>query len=201
MGDSDVRATTTEGADANAAPDAWRHLEGKAGLFTTSPFGRCRYTRLPIATRYLVIAALLTVAGLAGVDRWIYDLTLRYVNTPNPMDRDFHQRTWYIFYGLRFFGLLWGGGVIYFLVLALHRDGLRIANRGLLAVIIAGSVCFILSRLIGRIRPNQSASALSFEPFGRTLLNDVGVCMPSSEVTVAFAVAAVLSFAWRRWTP
>jgi membrane-associated phospholipid phosphatase len=151
--------------------------------------------------RVLLVAGLLalTAAGFLGLDRWTYAASLTYTNTPDVLDRDFYHVTKPFWIACRILGHPIGAGLAYFLVLGLHRDGWRVANRGLLAVLSATFSSWLLKMLVGRVRPNHADSPLEFLPLGAGFRPDAAISFPSGEATTAFALAAVLTCIYPRW--
>jgi membrane-associated phospholipid phosphatase len=148
---------------------------------------------------WFVIALLtLIVAGFLGLDGWAYAASLRHTNTPDPLDRDFYRLTKPVWFVCRLPGHPIGAGLVYFIVLGLHRDGWRVANRGLLAVLTAILSSWFVKMLVGRMRPNQAGSPLDFLPPGAGFEPGAAISFPSGEATTAFALAAALACIYPR---
>lgn len=163
--------------------------------------GRCERRPPHGAAPVLLLSALaaLTIAGFFGVDRWAYAASLTYTNTPDELDRDFYRVTKPFWFACRILGHPIGAGLVYFAVLGLHRDGWRVANRGLVAVLSAVLLSWLVKMLVGRVRPNHAGSPLEFLPPGGGFQPDAAISFPSGEATTAFALAAALTCVYPRW--
>lgn len=153
-----------------------------------------------VSTLFVFFALGLIVASFLGLDRWAYAASLRYTNTPDELDRDFYRLTKPFWFVCRLPGHPIGAGLVYFIVLGLHHNGWREANRGLLAVLTAIVPSWFLKMLVGRVRPNQADSPLDFLPAGAGFGPEAAISFPSGEATTAFALAAVLSCLYPRWS-
>ncbi len=160
----------------------------------TSP---CPYR---VSAWFVISLLTLIVAGFLGLDGWAYAASLRYTNTPDELDRDFYRQTRSVWYVCRLPGHPIGAGLVYFIVLGLHRDGWRVANRGLVAVLTPVLSSWFVKMLVGRVRPNQAGSPLDFLPPGAGFESGAAISFPSGEATTAFALAAVLACIYPRWS-
>lgn len=159
--------------------------------------------------------ALLLIAGFAGLDRAAYDWTVRNTNTPNPLDADFYQMTRPLWSIVRLFGHWWAIAVASLALLAISADGWRHAARLIVCVALAVGLTYGLKAALGRDRPNQASSHLSFKPIWTSQkaevagqdVRDAGTAtdrelrtasFPSGEATTAFALATALGLIWRR---
>jgi membrane-associated phospholipid phosphatase len=145
-------------------------------------------------------ALVLLVVGLLGLDRVAYQFS-RTLNTPHPADVDFYARTRWFWDLCRFGGSIFGGIAAFIVVWALHPRGLRMAMLGLIVVIAADLTGNVVRRSLGRPRPNLAHSYLEFQGPRRAFVFSPALSFPSGEATDAFALAAVLTYAWRRWRP
>jgi len=64
---------------------------------------------------------------------------------------------------------------------------------------VAALLANVAQGAIGRLRPNQAASALTFAPPFSELLTKERVCFPSGEAATAFALACVAARFLPRW--
>jgi membrane-associated phospholipid phosphatase len=135
--------------------------------------------------------SLLVLAGFLGLDRAFYEHVSLRLYTENPLDRDFYAHTRPLWLVLRILmAHVVGAAVAYVFVGLQHRERWRAANRLLLTVGAAVLAAFVLESVIGRLRPDQASNDLAFVPLKAfTRLSDRGVCFPSGEATMAFAMA------------
>lgn len=130
--------------------------------------------------------------GFLGVDRWFYEAVSVRFNTPdNAVDLDPYRATKPLWGAVRFFGSFGGVLVACIAIAVLRRRGWRYAVAAFAAIAFVGLSVNLLQPLIGRPRPNQSASAWTFSP--RWSLFRTPTTFPSGEVAVAFALATVVS--------
>ncbi|MGD8453351.1 MAG: phosphatase PAP2 family protein [Phycisphaerae bacterium] len=136
----------------------------------------------------------LVVWGLLGLDQVFYrEVSLR-LQTANPLDRDFYHVTKPVWLALRLIGgSLVGTLIMYFVVMATHARSWRTANVALVSVLCAVVVANVAQAAIGRQRPNQAGGQLAFTTPMVSLFERQGVCFPSGEAAMAFALACVLS--------
>jgi membrane-associated phospholipid phosphatase len=141
------------------------------------------------------VLSLLVLAGFLGLDRAFYEHVSLRLYTENPLDRDFYAHTQPLWLVLRILmAHVVGAGIAYVFVGLQHREHWRAANRLLLTVGAAVIVAFVLESVIGRLRPDQADSALTFTPLRAfTRFHNREVCFPSGEATMAFAMAYGLS--------
>lgn len=145
-----------------------------------------------------IAAALVIIAGFAGLDRVVHNVSLK-LSTLNPADDDFYEKTRSFWDIVRWPVTIPGALAVYFATWVLHPRHWRIATAGMAGVFSAGLTTFILQGVIGRVRPDQSTSHLTFRPMIEFLDSTaLAVCFPSGEATAAFAIAAALSIAWPR---
>lgn len=193
-------------------------MTGAAGAEIRRGSGATR----PVVTHFRVhwvataIGLVVAAIGFSGVDRWLYDWSVLYTNTPDPIDPDFYQRSKLFWSLLRQFGMWPGVAAVYFILLLVRRDGWSVANRMLACVVLCSLATYAIKFVAGRERPNQAVEKrqthLSFRPF--TLLRDAAppaagdaasddrtMSFPSGEATVAFSLATVLSLLFRRGWP
>jgi len=150
--------------------------------------------------RYLVwVGALVIIAaGFAGLDRVVHNISLK-LSTINPADDDFYEQTRLFWDIVRWPVTIPGALAVYFATWAIHPRHWRIATAGMAGVFAAGLTTVVLQGVIGRVRPDQSVSHLTFKPMIEFLDGHAqAVCFPSGEATAAFAIAAALSIAWPR---
>lgn len=168
----------------------------------TRAAGRASLSRVRAGCVLLLIAAAVIIAGLIGLDRYVYNLTLEYTNTPNPLDVDFWVRSRGFWEVVRLFGSVVGGAAAFFIVAVIHPRGWPLAVRNAIPVGIADLTTLLLQFAFGRVRPNRSDDPLDFRSIAglwdRQLSYAVG-CFPSGEATAAFALAVVLAGIYPRW--
>lgn len=153
-----------------------------------------RYPRMLIAALLLLL-----VAGFTGADAWFYREVSNRFNTPDPLDRDAFSQTRWFWDTARIFGGPVGGGLAVLALAVLHSRGIRAAALGVAAALPTNLLAFFLQGLIGRVRPNQSASQWEFLVPPAGLLGNTPTCFPSGEATAAFSLATVLSWLFPRW--
>lgn len=148
-----------------------------------------------------VAAAVVIIAGFGGLDRVVHNLSLK-LSTLNPADDDFYKQTRSFWDIARWPVTIPGALAVFFATWALHPRHWRIATAGMAGVFAAGLTTVILQAVIGRVRPDQSASHLTFKPMIEFFDSSaLAVCFPSGEATAAFAIAAALCIAWPRLRP
>lgn len=146
----------------------------------------------------LVGLLILTTGGFLGVDRWIYERVSVQLNTPDPADADFYHRTHWAWDGLRLFSHALGVAAGALAIAYFRNSGIR---RAVAYLIIVGAVAIgsdQLQRTLGRLRPNQSASALSFAPAFYDWSSRTPAGFPSGEAATATASALLLAREFRR---
>ncbi len=154
---------------------------------------RCR-----LAYALWIFGGLVFVVGLLGVDRWFYEQISLRLNSEDPLQPDLFATAHWVWELFRYAGSVTGALVVYFLVIAVHPQGWRTANAGLLSVAATDAVGLFLKLAIGRLRPDRADSHLAFvHPFS-AFFRESAVCMPSGEATAAFALATVLSILYPR---
>jgi membrane-associated phospholipid phosphatase len=140
---------------------------------------------------FVAALSLLVLAGFLGLDRAFYEHVSLRLSTKHPLDRDFYAMTrplWLVFRIA--FAHVVGAAIVYAFVVTLHQEHWRAANRLLLTVGVAVGAAFVLESVIGRLRPDRAGNDLAFVPLEAfTRLRDRGVCFPSGEATMAFAMA------------
>lgn len=137
-----------------------------------------------------VLAVIVIVVGLAGLDRWFYEqVSCRLDTKQNLSDRDFYTVTRYAWIAWRYtFGHLYAPIVLAVLAVIIDTRRWRRYVVALAAVIIVATVANLLQGTIGRQRPNQAQSHLTFRPLER-VFDKEGVSFPSGEATTALALA------------
>jgi membrane-associated phospholipid phosphatase len=158
------------------------------------------------AARRLVRAAwllgiLVVLGGFCGGDRVFYEHVSRRLNPQDdPLARSFYNVTRPFWLACRYsFAHVLGLSIIYFAVLALHRNGWRAANAALAGVVAAAIVANVAQGAIGRLRPNQATSQRAFTQPTLNPLRKDSVGFPSGEAAMAFALACVLTRLAPRW--
>lgn len=139
----------------------------------------------------ILTLAVLVVLGLVEFDRVFYEQVSLVLNTAHPLDRDFYAVTRPLWFVVRtVFAHLAGAAVACGLVVVLHRERWRAAGRLLVTVGVAVVAAIVLEVLIGRSRPNQGDTYLTFVPLGAiTRFRVENSCFPSGEATMACALA------------
>jgi len=149
---------------------------------------------------WLGTAAAVIALGFLGFDRWFYEHVSLVLNTEDrPLDRDFYAvtkpfwETWRWVFG-SVVGIVTLGVVA--TILQPRRWAFYLAG----LVSIAGTALLAngLQGAIGRLRPNQAASALAFAPPLSQLVSKERVGFPSGEAATAFALACVAARLWPR---
>lgn len=160
--------------------------------------------RSPIHVEALVWTALavaIVAAGFAGFDRWFYEhVSLRLNDESRPTARDFHFVTRPFWEAVRFTLASFFTPVVLCAIGFVLDDRRR--RRYIVALVVVAVVALaanVLQGAIGRVRPNQSTSHLTFKPPFAELLTKQDVCFPSGEATLAFAVAAAAAAFFSRW--
>ena len=148
-----------------------------------------------------LLLALLVVVGMAGLDQAFYEGVSLRLNTAHPIDLDFYTLTRPVWFVIRTaFAHVAGAAVAYALVVALHRERWRAANRLLLTIVAGALLAFVLEGLIGRVRPNLAGGQLAFAPLDALIhWRSRAVCFPSGEATMAFAMAVALASLFPGW--
>lgn len=175
------------------------------------------------------LAPLLVIAiiGFAGVDRWFYEQVSCALDTKqNLTDRDFYSVTkpfWRIWRDL--FGSLLGAALLAVIGSVMEPRRWRPYVAGLITVVIVAFVANVAQAAIGRARPNQAESHLTFRPAllaafepptataptdsesddpefyfdWRAAVTKEKVSFPSGEATTALALATVAGMLLPRW--
>jgi membrane-associated phospholipid phosphatase len=141
----------------------------------------------------------LVIAGFLGLDRWFYEHVSLRLETPTVGDRDFYAVTWPLWWFVRgaFSGLI-GVVVIGVVILVLQPTRWRLTTAALAAVLLTALLANAAQAAIGRVRPNQAPSHLTFvRPFSQ-LWTKQEVCFPSGEAATAFALACALTSLYPR---
>ncbi len=165
----------------------------------TKPAADLRINRpRPPGYVWLIVVAMI-LAGFAGLDRVVHSWSLK-LATAHPTDADFYEVTRTFWDIIRWPVTIPGALAVYFATWVLHPRHWRIATAGMAGVFSAGLTTYLLQGAIGRLRPDQSNSHLTFKPMIKFLDSQaLAVCFPSGEATAAFAIAAALCIAWPRW--
>ncbi|MCB9855058.1 MAG: phosphatase PAP2 family protein [Phycisphaerales bacterium] len=153
-----------------------------------------------------IVLLALCIVGLAGADRWFYETVSLKFNTLSPVDADgYHQSKW-IWNLARFWPHITGGFCCYFMIFAFAKRGYRKANAALFSVLLTALIAHALQCGIGRARPNQAESALTFIGVFEAGFTAKGVGLPSGEAATATAMSLIVGFAFSRrryiaWMP
>lgn len=141
-----------------------------------------------------VLAVAILVVGLAGLDRWFYEqVSCRLDTKQNLSDRDFYSVTRYGWIAWRYaFGHLYAAIVLAVLAVIIDTRGWRRYVIALAAVVVVATAANLLQGAIGRQRPNQAASHLTFRPL-ENVLNKERVSFPSGEAATALALATAMA--------
>ena len=150
---------------------------------------------------WLIAAVVVIVAGFAGFDRWFYEhVSLVLNNEARPLDRGFYAVTKPFWETCRWvFGSPLGVLVLFGGAVFLRPTRWRLYAAGLIGITVAALLANVAQGAIGRLRPNQAASAVTFAPPFSELLTKERVCFPSGEAATAFALACVAAGLLPRW--
>ncbi len=146
------------------------------------------------------------LAGFLGVDRWFYEtVSWNFNTTDNPardmselIVQDNYQKTKW-FWDICRMWTLYGGVLVYFIIVMFYPRDWRWVNAGLLTVVSVALTANIAQAGIARFRPNEAETQLAFDrPFARWWAriegsDGKGYGLPSAEVAAAMAIAYVLT--------
>jgi membrane-associated phospholipid phosphatase len=151
--------------------------------------------RLGWRVRWIVAAVVLViVAGFFGLDRYFYEeVSLRLETKDLPLDRDFYTVTKPFWLACRYtFAHAAGVAGMFVLISVVHKRRWRAGSVALAAILLAGLAANAMQAGVGRYRPNQADSALSFRPFLAEPFSTSKVSFPSGEAATALAMAYAL---------
>ncbi len=150
----------------------------------------------------IAVCALIVGAGFAGLDRVFYENVSMRFNTGSVLNADPYQLTKPFWHVVRKLGAHAYGIIAALCAMVAFTDrGLRRAAASGITVIAVAIFANFAQALIGRARPNQANSHLTFNaPFSGGLSAE-GMGFPSGEATTAVALAVTLSCAFPklRW--